>query len=77
MMQCEIGSPVHVHVTGRRRQGLSGERVASFLQPKIPRATVAHADFHCEGSLMEESHIAEFEEVSICNVTTGTRLATY
>lgn len=26
---------------------------------------------------MEESDIAESEEVSICNVTTGTRLATY
>lgn len=54
-----------------------------FLHAKIHRATITHADIHYEGSitippmLLKASNIAEFEAVSIWNVTNGNRFETY
>jgi aspartate 1-decarboxylase len=54
-----------------------------LLHAKIHRATITHADIHYEGSitippmLLKASNIAEFEAVSIWNVTNGNRFETY
>src|SRR5207244_9754904 len=59
------------------------DRRHSMLKPKIPRATVTHADVDYEGSikldrqLLEAADILPFEEVHVWNVTRGTRLRTY
>ena len=53
------------------------------LRSKIHRATVTHADLDYEGSvtippeLLTASNIAEYEAVSVWNVTRGTRFETY
>lgn len=54
-----------------------------ILRSKIHRATVTQADLHYEGSitvppeLLEAADIAEYEAVSVWNVTRGTRFETY
>lgn len=54
-----------------------------LLHAKIHRATITHADIHYEGSitippmLLKASNIAEFEAVSIWNITNGNRFETY
>ena len=54
-----------------------------YLNSKIHRVTVTHADLDYEGSitlpnyLLEASGIAQYEAVCIWNVTQGTRLETY
>lgn len=58
-------------------------RFRKVLRSKIHRATVTHADLHYEGSvtippaLLAEADIAEYEAVSVWNVTQGTRFETY
>jgi aspartate 1-decarboxylase len=55
----------------------------SLLQAKIHRATVTHADLEYEGSvtippsLLAATGMLPNQEVSIWNVTRGTRLSTY
>lgn len=54
-----------------------------LLRGKIHRATVTHADLHYEGSislspeLLDAAGFAEYEAVSIWNVTNGQRFETY
>ncbi len=54
-----------------------------LLHAKIHRATITHADVNYEGSitippfLLAASGIAEFEAVSVWNVTNGNRFETY
>lgn len=58
-------------------------RARKVLRSKIHRATVTHADLDYEGSvtippeLLAASDIAEYEAVSVWNVTRGTRFETY
>ena len=54
-----------------------------LLSAKIHRATVTHCDLHYEGScgigpdLLKASGIVPCEQVSVLNITTGSRLETY
>ena len=54
-----------------------------LLHSKIHRATVTQADLNYEGSitippeLMELADLLEYQEVSVWNVTRGSRLTTY
>ncbi len=54
-----------------------------MLRAKIHRATVTHADIAYEGSLtlppalLEASDIKPYEEISVWNVTSGSRFETY
>ncbi len=57
--------------------------IRTLLKSKIHRATVTESALHYEGSvtvdvdLMEAADILDHEQVSIYNITSGTRLTTY
>ena len=55
----------------------------TLLKSKLHRATCTRSELHYEGScaidenLMQASHIREFEQIQIYNVTNGERFTTY
>ena len=71
------------HQTGNQMCKHSSTDLMTVMNSKIHRATVTEADIKYVGSitidrgLLEAANIAEWEQITVLNVTNGSRLQTY